>query len=84
MTRHTNKIDANDRTIAEILDGKKYAVVYFQREFTWEQSHIEQLITDLTSAFLDEYHEGDSRTNPPGCSLLQRYVTMRDHAGSGG
>ena len=58
----TNKIDANDRTIAEILDGKKYAVDYFQREFSWEQSHIEQLITDLTSAFLDEYSEGDSRT----------------------
>ena len=62
MTRHTNKIDANDRTIADILDGKKYAVDYFQREFSWEQSHIEQLITDLTSAFLDEYSEGDSRT----------------------
>ena len=58
----TNKIDANDRTIVEILDGKKYQVDYFQREFSWEQSHIEQLITDLTSAFLDEYTEGDSRT----------------------
>lgn len=62
MTHLTNKIDANDRTIADILDGKKYAVGYFQREFSWEQSHIEQLITDLTSAFLDEYTEGDTRT----------------------
>lgn len=62
MTHFTNKIDANDRTIADILDGKKYAVDYFQREFSWEQSHIEQLITDLTSAFLDEYTEGDTRT----------------------
>ena len=62
MTQLTNKIDANDRTIADILDGKKYAVGYFQREFSWEQSHIEQLITDLTSAFLDEYTEGDTRT----------------------
>ena len=61
MTRLTNKIDANDRTIAEILDGKKYAVDYFQREFSWERSHIDQLITDLTSAFLDEYSQGDSR-----------------------
>ncbi len=62
MTHPTNKIDADDRTIAEILEGKKYAVDYFQREFSWEQSHIEQLITDLTSAFLVEYSEGDSRT----------------------
>lgn len=62
MTRLTNKIDANDRTVAEVLEGKKYAVDYFQRDFSWEQPHIEQLITDLTSAFLDEYSEGDSRT----------------------
>ena len=61
MTHLKNKIDADDRTIAEVLEGKKYAVDYFQREFSWKQSHIEQLITDLTSAFLDEYSEGDSR-----------------------
>lgn len=62
MTRLTNKIDANDCTIAEVLEGKKYAVDYFQREFIWERSHIEQLITDLTSAFLDEFREGDDRS----------------------
>ena len=52
-------------TIAQLQKSSKarrYAVDYFQREFSWEQSHIEQLITDLTSAFLVEYSEGDSRT----------------------
>ena len=62
MTHLTNKIDANDRTIAEVLEGKKYAVDYFQREYSWGQPHIEQLVTDLTSVFLDEFNEGDSRT----------------------
>ncbi len=57
----TNKIDANNRTIQEVLADKKYTVDYFQREYSWEKSHIEQLITDLTSAFLDEYSSGDSR-----------------------
>ncbi len=61
MAELKNKIDANDRTVAEVLDGKKYAVDYFQREYSWGRSHIEQLITDLTQAFLDEYREGDSR-----------------------
>lgn len=61
MTQLTNKIDADDRTISEVLAGKKYAVDFFQREFSWKRPHIEQLITDLTSAFLDEYSEGDSR-----------------------
>ena len=61
MIHLRNKIDANDRTVAQVLESKKYTVDYFQREFSWERSHIEQLITDLTSSFLDEYSPGDSR-----------------------
>jgi len=61
MSNLTNKIEANDRTIAEVLENKKYTVDYFQREFSWEQRHIEQLVTDLTSSFLAEFREGDSR-----------------------
>jgi len=61
MKHLTNKIDANDRTIEEVLANKKYTIDYFQREFTWEETNIEQLITDLSSAFLDEYSSGDSR-----------------------
>lgn len=61
MSKLTNKIDANDRTVEDVLDGKKYTVDYFQREYNWESKHIEQLVTDLTSAFLNEYTPGDSR-----------------------
>ena len=61
MSTLTNKIDANNRTVHEVLDGKKYEIDYFQREFSWGQTHIDQLVTDLTSAFLEEYSEGDSR-----------------------
>ncbi|MEI6568116.1 MAG: DUF262 domain-containing protein, partial [Verrucomicrobiota bacterium] len=56
MTKLTNKIEAHDRSISEILDDKKYTVDYFQREFKWEERHIEQLVSDLTTSFLDEYH----------------------------
>lgn len=57
-----NKIEANDRQVDQVLNGKKYAVDYFQREYNWEEKHIEQLVTDLTGAFLNEYFEGHSRT----------------------
>ncbi|MCB0536310.1 MAG: DUF262 domain-containing protein [Bacteroidetes bacterium] len=30
-------------------------VDYFQREYKWEERHIEQLVSDLTSSFLNEY-----------------------------
>lgn len=62
MSKLENKIEANDRTILEVLDNKKYTVDYFQREYSWEQKHIEQLVTDLTSAFLSEYQKGHERT----------------------
>ncbi len=62
MSKDDHKIDADDRCVFDVLNERKYTVDYFQREYSWEQKHIEQLITDLTSAFLDAYTEGDSRT----------------------
>ncbi|EJC7036451.1 DUF262 domain-containing protein [Vibrio parahaemolyticus] len=55
MSHFENKIDANNRSILEVLDKKKYTVDYYQREYSWEQTHIEQLVTDLCNAFLDNY-----------------------------
>jgi len=63
MSRLTNKIEAHDRKVFEVLENRKYTVDYFQREYNWQRKHIEQLITDLTNAFLDEYQEGDTRTD---------------------
>ena len=63
MSKDDHKIDADDRTVFDVLNERKYTVDYFQREFSWEQKHIEQLVTDLTSTFLDVYAEGDPRTS---------------------
>ena len=60
MSTSANKIEANDRSLSDVL-GKKYTVDYFQREYRWEQKHIEQLVTDLTSSFLSDYRKGHSR-----------------------
>ncbi|MBN1839899.1 MAG: DUF262 domain-containing protein [Campylobacterales bacterium] len=61
MSKIDHKIDAHDRTLSWVLEKKKYIVDYFQREYSWEQKHIEQLISDLTISFLNEYTDGDSR-----------------------
>lgn len=63
MSKDDHKIDADDRNVFDVLNERKYTVDYFQREYSWEQKHIEQLVTDLTSAFLDVYEEGDPRTS---------------------
>lgn len=62
MSKDDHKIDADDRCVFDVLNERKYTVDYFQREYSWEQKHIDQLITDLTSTFLDVYTEGDPRT----------------------
>ena len=62
MSKLTNKIEAHDRTVSLVLENKKYTVDYFQREYNWQKRHIEQLVTDLTGAFLNEYDAGDART----------------------
>ncbi|NCC04762.1 MAG: DUF262 domain-containing protein [Proteobacteria bacterium] len=62
MSKDNHKIDADDRNVFDVLNERKYTVDYFQREYSWEQKHIEQLVTDLTSTFLDVYEEGAPRT----------------------
>src|ERR1051325_7385878 len=62
MSKDDHTIDAHDRSVFEVLNERKYTVDYFQREYSWEHKHIDQLITDLTSTFLDAYTEGDTRT----------------------
>ena len=61
MSRLENKIEAKNRSIVEVLDKKKYTVDYYQREFSWQQKHIEQLVTDLATAFLNEYEPQHER-----------------------
>ncbi len=62
MSKIQNKIEANDRSILQVLDKKKYTVDYFQREYSWGQKHIEQLVTDLTDAFLAYYDPKHARS----------------------
>jgi uncharacterized protein with ParB-like and HNH nuclease domain len=62
MSRLENKIEAKNRSIVEVLDKKKYTVDYYQREYSWQQKHIEQLVTDLSTAFLNEYEPQHERT----------------------
>jgi uncharacterized protein with ParB-like and HNH nuclease domain len=62
MPKPEHKIDANDRSIREVLNEKKYTVDYFQREYSWRDKHIQQLVTDLTEAFLACYDPKHARS----------------------
>ena len=59
MSKLENKIEARHRTLFDVLNEQKYTVDYFQREYSWQEKHIEELVTDLSSAFLSEYTPSD-------------------------
>ena len=50
------KIDGSPKSLKQLLQNTKYSIHYYQREYMWQRKHIEELIDDLTSEFLDYYH----------------------------
>lgn len=55
------KIEGSPKSLKQLLQNTKYSIHYYQREYMWQRKHIEELIDDLTSEFLDYYVPGDSR-----------------------
>ena len=49
------KIEGSPKSLKQLLQNTKYSIHYYQREYMWQRKHIEELIDDLTSEFLDYY-----------------------------
>jgi uncharacterized protein with ParB-like and HNH nuclease domain len=48
-------IDGVAKTVAEVLEKKKYSIDYYQREYKWEAKQLAELVADLTAKFLELY-----------------------------
>jgi len=55
------KVEGSPKNLKQLLQNTKYSIHYYQREYMWQRKHIEELIDDLTSEFLDSYKLGDER-----------------------
>jgi uncharacterized protein with ParB-like and HNH nuclease domain len=55
-------IDGAARTVRELFTGRKYGLDYYQREYTWTESAVTELIDDLAASFLKDFNELDTRT----------------------
>ena len=56
------KVDADTKSVRELLDGAKYQIDFYQREYRWKEKHVKQLLDDLEARFDDAYAEGHART----------------------
>ena len=52
-----NKIDAQAKSVSDLLSNKKYTIDYYQREYKWEKEQITELMQDLEAKFLENYEE---------------------------
>lgn len=55
-----NKIEAKDKSLADMLFNKRYRIDVFQREYRWKRPQIEALISDVTGCFQKSYQNGDT------------------------
>lgn len=61
MNDTDRSIDGVAKTIAEVLEKKKYSIDYYQREYKWEAKQITDLVNDLTTKFADLYDPQHAR-----------------------
>ena len=55
------EIQAEAKTVRELLKGVKYSIDYYQREYEWESKQVRELVDDLTNKFLEEYQPEHQR-----------------------
>jgi uncharacterized protein with ParB-like and HNH nuclease domain len=60
------RIDAKAKTIRELLDGAKFSIDSYQREYAWKERQIQELIDDLTGKFLGCYDQNHTRKEIAG------------------
>ena len=57
------EIRANAKNLRALLGGAKFAIDYYQREYSWTSKQIEELIRDLVEKFYESYEWGHKRTD---------------------
>ena len=55
------QITGTARSVRQLLSESRYGLDFYQREYSWEEAQVGELIDDLTSRFFDEYDEAHER-----------------------
>jgi uncharacterized protein DUF262/uncharacterized protein DUF1524 len=55
MHQELNEIRAETQSVRQLLHDRKYRLDYYQREYSWERKHVEELLADLENKFLLAY-----------------------------
>jgi uncharacterized protein with ParB-like and HNH nuclease domain len=58
----TDQISGEPRTVRELFTGRKYGLKYYQREYTWSEANLSELLNDLSIRFLEEHRPDHERS----------------------
>ena len=61
MAVDVQQITGTARSVQELLLGTRYGLDFYQREYSWEEAQVGELIDDLTGRFFDEHDEAHER-----------------------
>jgi hypothetical protein len=56
-----DRIDGKSRTVRELFTSRRYNVDYYQREYGWSESNVQELLNDLAGRFLDSWSPDHER-----------------------
>lgn len=45
--------DGKPRTVRDLFTSRKYGIDYYQREYAWTQTNVNEMLDDLTGRFLE-------------------------------
>ena len=61
-----NEIRGDAKSIRDLLEGAKFTIDYYQREYRWESKQVTELIEDLAEKFLENHESGHERREVEG------------------
>ncbi|MHA0034227.1 DUF262 domain-containing protein [Deinococcus sp. PESE-13] len=56
------RVEGVTRTVRELLEKRKYAIDFYQRDYKWTLKEVDELVSDLTERFLDDYRPEHPRS----------------------
>ena len=63
MDVDVQQITGTARSVRQLLSGYHYGLDFYQREYSWQEAQVRELIDDLTRRFFDEYDESHGRND---------------------
>ena len=55
------QITGTARSVSHLLSNSRYGLDFYQREYSWEEAQVTELIDDLTTRFLDQFDPAHAR-----------------------